>query len=124
MNFDRDDEKLETYLRQFRARAPRPLPGKARTAFSRRPAVLMAAAALVLVAVSLLVMRQMPEKVRPMQAKTAHAEPALQEISLVRLSRIAQQEPEKLDSHLDHLSTQLLPDVLAGHGVLKQLAHE
>lgn len=126
MNFDRDDEKVEVYLKQFRVRAPRPLPGKVKTVFFLRPAALMtAAAALILIAVSLLVMRQRPEQVRPKPAQTAQqAEPALQEISFVRLSRIAQHEPEKLDSHLDHLSTQLLPDVRTSHGVLKQLAHE
>jgi hypothetical protein len=51
-------------------------------------------------------------------------EPFAKEISFVRLSQLARQEPDKLDSRLNKLSTELLPDVRASHGVLKQLARE
>lgn len=124
MNLDRDNEKLESYLRQFHARAPRPLAvPRARLAFPRMAAVVAAVAALVIVGVLLFYPRwhrsnqETTEQVR-------QTEPMANEISVVRLSRFAQQEPDKLDNHLTELSAKTLPDVRSSHGALKRLARE
>ena len=132
MNPDRDDERLETYLRQFEARAPRPLPGKPRPlpgrpqSHVRRPAVVIVAlAAMVLIAVSLLVWQRRMKSAGPQQATQQPAQtPAGDEISFAQLSRIARQEPEKLDSELDRLSAGLLPDPGGSKGVLNRLSRE
>lgn len=124
MNLDRKDEKLEGYLRQFQARAPRPLPRQEKRIVFWRPApVLAAGAAMVVLALTLFVLRGGRTTHRQGDVATG-TEPIAQEISLIRFSRIAQQDPEKLGSHLDKLSTRLLPDVRQSRGVLKQLARE
>jgi len=125
MNPDRDDERLEAWLQQFEPRAPRPFPGKPRPQ-ARRPAVAIAAlAAMVLIAVSLLVWRSRVKHSGPQQATQQPAQaPAGDEISFAQLSRIARQEPEKLDSELDRLSAGLLPDPGGSKGVLNRLSRE
>jgi hypothetical protein len=122
---DRDDERLEAYLRQFEARAPRPLPGQPRP-LVRRPAVAIAAlAAMLLIAVSLLTWPGRMKSPGPQQAIQQPAQtPVGDEISFAQLSRIARQEPEKLDSHLDRLSAKLLPDPGGSEGVLNRLSRE
>jgi hypothetical protein len=121
MNLDRDDEKLESYLRQFHARAPRPLAiPRVRPVFPRMAAV---AAALVIVGVFLFYPRwhrssqESAERVR-------QTEPLASEISVVRLSHFAQQDPDNLDNHLTELSAKTLPDVRSSQGALKRLARE
>ena len=120
MNLDRDDEKLEAYLRQFRAQAPRPLPGKMKFVIHRRPAVVFAAvAALLIGAFGLTVWQRkgnIPAAPRPSAQEMA---PALEEVSFVRLSRVAQEGPEKLDSYLNGLSKTLLPDIRKQPGCLE-----
>ncbi len=126
MKPDRDDERLEAWLQQFEPRAPRPLPGRPRPQV-RRPAVVIAAlAAMVLIAVSLLLVgRGRMKSPGPQQATQQPAQtPAGDEISFAQLSRIARQEPEKLDSELDRLSEKLLPDVRGSKGVLNRLSRE
>jgi len=126
MKPDRDDERLEAWLQQFEPRAPRPFPGKPRPQ-ARRPAVVMVAlAAMLLIAVSLLVWQRRMKSAGPQQAvsqQPAQA-PAGVEISFAQLSRIARQEPEKLDSELDRLSAGLLPDPGGSKGVLNRLSRE
>jgi hypothetical protein len=46
------------------------------------------------------------------------------QISLGRLSVLANQDPAKLDAQLDQVSSKVLPDVRSGHGVLKTLSAE
>lgn len=126
MNLDREDEKLEAYLRQFQARAPRPLPKTAKPLLFRRPAMALGAlAAAILLAVAVFVLRgrQAPRQQVPVQL-AVQKQPVPQQISMIRLSRIAQENPEKLGSYLDELSARLLPDVRGSKGVLKQLARE
>jgi hypothetical protein len=125
MNPDRDDERLEAYLRQFEARAPQPLPGKPQPQASRPAMAIAALAAMVLIAVSLLIW---PGRMKSPGSQQAIQQPAQtpvgDEISFAQLSRIARQEPENLDSHLDRLSAKLLPDVRGGKGVLNRLSRE
>ena len=125
MNLDRDDEKLEAYLKQFQARAPRPLPVRRRLAICfRRPAAFMAAAATILVALTLFLLKQSESRHPRVVLVPRASQPIAEQISVIRLSRLAQQDPEKLGSHLDRLSRALLPDVQKSKGVLKQLARE
>lgn len=125
MNPDRDDERLETYLRGFEPRAPRPLPGRPRPHVLRPAVVIAALAAMLLIAVSLLLVRKRMKSSGPRQAaQQAEQTQAGDEISFARLSLIARREPEKLDSHLDRLSTRLLPDPDGGEGVLNRLSRE
>lgn len=125
MNLDREDEKLEAYLRQFQARAPRPLPIQKKPFLFRRPAMALAAVtAVIVLAIGLFVLRGRREPPQPAVDLHVQKEPVPQQISMIRLSRIAQEDPEKLGSHLDELSARLLPDVRGSKGVLKQLARE
>lgn len=124
MNLDRDDEKLEAYLKQFQARAPRPLPARRRPVILRHPAAFMAAAAVILVALTLFLLKQSESGHPRVVLAPHHSQPVAEQISLIRLSRLAQQDPEKLGSELDQLSRTLLPDVRTSKGVLKQLARQ
>lgn len=127
MNLDGEDEKLEAHLRQFQARAPRPLPKTAKPLLLRRPTMALgavAAAILLTVAVFVLRGRQAPPPRQALVPAAAQKQPVPQRISMIRLRRIAQEDPEKLGSYLDELSARLLPDVRGSKGVLKQLARE
>lgn len=125
MNLDREDEKLETYLRQFQARAPRPLPRLKKPSLFSRPAMALAVvAAVIVLAVAAFLLRGRQAPPQPAVDVQVQKEPVPQQISMIRLSRIAQEDPEKLGSHLDELSARLLPDVRGSKGVLKQLARE
>jgi len=138
---DRDEEKLESYLRQFRARAPRPLelpePASVEMPGRQRPWFLPAAAIAAVLLLALLFLfsgrlRQGPREAVQQGPPTragvarggAEAEPKPEEISFVRLSRFAREEPDRLGRHLDELSARTLPDVRSGEGVLKRLARE
>lgn len=124
MNLDRDDEKLEAYLKQFQARAPRPLPVRRRPVIFSRAAAFMAAAAVILVVLTFFLLQQSENRHPRVVLAPHHSQPAAEQISLIRLSRLAQQDPEKLGAHLDQLSRSLLPDVQTSKGVLKQLARQ
>jgi hypothetical protein len=125
MNLDREDEKLEAYLRQFEARAPRPLPRQKKPFLFIRPAMaLPGIAAVIVLAIALFVLRGRQAPPQAAVDVQVQKEPVPQQISMIRLSRIAQEDPEKLGSHLDELSARLLPDVRGSKGVLKQLARE
>lgn len=124
MTLDRDDEKLEAYLKQFQAGAPGPLPERRKSAVFRRTAAFMAAAAVILVALTLFLLKQPENRPRHVVLPSHYSQPAAEQISLIRLSRLAQQDPENLGSHLDELSRTLLPDVQTSKGVLKQLARQ
>ena len=123
MNFDHEDEKLESYLQQFRAQAPRPLP-RERKQEKVRVAVLVAIAALILLAIGVFAMRHAQSNSRQLVKTTVEPQPAAAEVSMIQLSRVAQQDPESLGNHLDSLSPRLLPDVRSGKGVLHHLARE
>jgi hypothetical protein len=129
MNPDRDEHKFEAYLRRFHPRQPRPLPGRAKVFVVRwrGPAIAAAVVGAVL-AVALLSMRHTPVSapapvVRVETARAADNNIA-EQISLGRLSILANQEPDKLDAQLDRVSSKLLPDVRSGHGILKTLSAE
>lgn len=125
MNFDREDKKLEAYLRQFRAQTPRPLPNE-RKPPKVRIATLAAIAALILLVIGVVAFREAQKgSRREVLVKTrVEPRPAAAEISMIRLSRFAQQDPDSLGAHLDSLSSRLLPDVHSGKGVLNHLARE
>lgn len=124
MNLDREDEKLESYLRQFRAQAPGQLPQQ-RKREKVRIAVLAAVAALILLTIGIVALREKANSSHRLLVKrTAKPQPAAAEVSMIRLSRFAQQDPDNLGAHLDSLSPRLLPDVRSGKGVLNHLARE
>lgn len=124
MNLDREDEKLESYLRQFRAQAPGQLPQQ-----RKREKVwivaLAAVAALILLTIGVVALRNAHSNShRALVRKPVESQPAAAEVSMIRLSRLAQQDPDSLGIHLDRLSPRLLPDVSSGKGVLNHLARE
>lgn len=124
MNLDGEDEKLESYLRQFRAQAPGPLP-KERKREKVPMAALVAIAALILLAIGILGLREVQNSSRRVLVRrTVGPQPTAAEVSMIRLSRFAQQDPDSLGAHLDSLSPRLLPDVRSGNGVLNHLARE
>ncbi len=123
MNLDREDEKLESYLRQFRAQTPGPLPQE-RKGEKVRITALVAIAALILLTIGIVALRQAQNRSHGVLVRrTVDPQPAA-EVSMIRLSRFAQQDPEGLGTHLDSLSPRLLPDVRSGKGVLNHLARE
>jgi hypothetical protein len=122
MNLDREDEKLEAYLRQFRAQAPGQLPQPPKRE-KIRIAALAAVAALILLTIGIVALRVENSSHRLVK-RTVEPQPAAAEVSMIRLSRFAQQDPESLGTHLDSLSPRLLPDVRSGKGVLNHLARE
>jgi hypothetical protein len=124
MNLDREDEKLESYLRQFLAQTPGPLPQERKR--EKVPmAALIAIAALILLAIGIVGLREVHNRShRVLVRRTVDPQPAAAEVSMIRLSRFAQQDPESLGAHLDSLSPRLLPDVRSGKGVLNHLARE
>ena len=122
MNEKSEDAKLEAYLRQFRPQPPRPLPGRARTALLRWRVPLMAAAAVLVVSITLVFFSRKPDHIRV--AQTERTEPLAQETSFIRLSRTAMEDAGEFDARMDSLSQKLLPDVRRSQGILKALAHE
>jgi hypothetical protein len=121
-----DDERVERYLRQFRARQPGPLPGRAKVAFLLwRVPLAACAAAVIILSISIWLRSPKPEhSAHSSVANMQQAAPVAQEISLARLSQLAQKDPASLDAELDSLSTRLLPDVRRSNGILHSLAHE
>ena len=85
---------------------------------------LAAVTAVIVLAVAAFLLRGRQAPPQPAVDVQVQKEPVPQQISMIRLSRIAQEDPEKLGSHLDELSARLLPDVRGSKGVLKQLARE
>lgn len=123
MNLDREDERLESYLRQFRAQAPGQLPQQ-RKREKFRIAALAAIAALILLTIGIIALREARSRRVVLVKTTIKPQPAAAEVSMIRLSRFAQQDPDSLGAHLDRLSPRLLPDVRSGKGVLNHLARE
>lgn len=126
MNLDHEDEKLEAWLRQFHPQPPPPLPlQEQRLVLAPMLRVAMGVAAVILIAITVFLLRSgHNQRAQRTGEPAVQAESSVKEISLMNLSRIAQQEPDKLGEHLDQLSTQLLPDVRSGHGVLEHLARQ
>lgn len=129
MDPDRDDREFEAHLRSFQPRQPRPLPSRGKVLLLRwrGPAIAMAAVAAVLI-LSLLSMRHSPISApspvaRAETPRTADISIA-EQVSLGRLSALANQDPAGLEAQLDQVSSKLLPDVRSGHGVLKTLSAE
>jgi hypothetical protein len=123
MSHQSDDEKLEAYLRQFRARQPRALPHPYAIPRKISVPVLAAVAAVIMLAVVLILFRlhtptnqQQIVRSKPVDLAT--------ETSLEAFSRLMRQDPEKLDEAMNSLSPHLLPDVQRSRGVLKTLARE
>jgi len=129
MDPDHDDREFEVYLRSFQPRQPRPLPGKGRALVLRwrAPAIAVAAVAAVLI-LALLSMKHrsasVPSPIARVEAPRAEDIGIAEQISLGRLSALANQDPAKLEAQLDQVSSRLLPDVRSGHGVLKTLSAE
>src|SRR5258708_39192695 len=98
MNPDRDDEGLEAWLHQFDPRAPRPLPGRPQSHVRRPAVVIVALAAMVLIAVSLLVWQRRMKSAGPQPATQQPAQtPAGAQISFAQLTRIAREEPGTME---------------------------
>ena len=121
-----DDEKVESYLRQFRPQQPRPLPGRTKVAVIRwRMPLAACAAAVVILATAIPFLSRKPvHNSHQSPAEIRQTMPIAQEISLAQLGHAALKDPASLDAQLDSLSTRLLPDVRRSHGVLNSLAHE
>jgi hypothetical protein len=120
-DFEHDDEKMETQLRQFRPQKPRPLPHRAGKTPNRRRiqlAILGAAAAILLAIIFVAKTgKWKPESNAPVAGQISR-EP----VTLGQLRRLTD-DPAQLDSRLDSLS-RVLPDVQRKGGVLSKLAQE
>jgi hypothetical protein len=121
-----DDERIESYLRQFRPQQPSPLPGRTKVVLLRwRVPLAACTAAVILLAVAIPFLSRKPVHTSHQSpVYVQQAMPIAQEISLAHLGRAALDDPASLDAQLDSLSTRLLPDVRRSHGILHSLAHE
>ena len=117
--FDNDDEKLESQLRQFRPVSPRPLLGR-NVPRNRRvvPMAMLGLAASILLAV---IFFARPEGRKP-ETYSSAANHSAEPVTLGQLHRMTD-DPVQLDSQLDSLS-HVLPDVRRNGGVLSKLAQE
>jgi hypothetical protein len=119
--FDKDDEKLEAQLRQFRPQTPRPLPGRVLPTPSRRRfqfALLGSVAAILLAVIFVVRPGKWKREDTPPVARQVSIEP----VTLGQLRRLTD-DPAQLDAQLDSLS-RVLPDVRRIGGVLSKLAQE
>lgn len=118
--FDNDDEKLESQLRQFRPLSPRALPGRLVPRHRRVvPMAMLGLAASILFAVIFFARQEGRKQVTHSSvANQISAEP----VTLGKLRRMTD-DPVQLDSQLDSLS-HVLPDVRRTGGVLSKLALE
>ena len=116
--FDNDDEKLESQLRQFRPVSPRPLPGRQAPRSKRVvPMAMLGLAASILLA---LIFFARPEGRKPGMHSSAANQMSAEPVTLGQLHRMTD-NPGQLDSQLDSLS-HVLPDVRRSGGVLSKLA--
>jgi hypothetical protein len=120
-DFDKNDEKMEAQLRQFRPQMPRPLPDRVLPIRNRRrlQLALLGVVAAILLAVIFVVRsgKWKPEDTPPV-VRQVSTEP----VTLGQLHRLTD-DPAQLDSQLDSLS-RVLPDVRRTGGVLSKLAQE
>jgi len=119
--FDKDDEKLEAQLRQFRPQTPRPLPDRVLSMRSHRRfqlAMFGAVAAILLAVIFVAKQGQWKPGDTPSVTRQLSTEP----VTLGQLRRLTD-DPAQLDSQLDSLS-RVLPDVRRTGGVLSKLAQE
>ncbi len=128
MDTDQEDRGFESYLRGFQPHQPRPLPGRGKLFVLRwrGPAVAVAAAAAVLMLALLSMRHTLPPAPLPVARveMPQSADSIAEQVSLGRLSILANQDPARLEAQLDQISSKLLPDVRSGHGVLKALSAE
>ena len=125
---DQEDHEFESYLRGFQPHQPRPLPGRGKLFVLRwrGPAIAVAAAAAVLMLALLSKRHAPPPTLSPVARVEAprSGDSIAEQVSLGRLSILANQDPARLEAQLDQVSSKLLPDVRSGHGVLKALSAE
>lgn len=120
-DFDKNDEKMEAQLRQFRPQMPRPLPGRVLPIRNRRRlqlALLGVVAAILLAVIFVVRSGKWKSEDTPPVVRQLSTEP----VTLGQLRRLTD-DPAQLDSQLDSLS-RVLPDVRRTGGVLSKLAQE
>ncbi len=119
-DFDKNDEKMEAQLRQFRPQSPRPLPDRVLPIRRRRfQLALLGAVAAILLAIILVVR---PGKWKPGDTPPVVRQASTEPVTLGQLRRLTD-DPAQLDSQLDSLS-RVLPDVRRTGGVLNKLSQE
>lgn len=114
----RSDAQFEDYLRQFRPRAPRPLPAARASRW-----IGIAAAALFLMVVSAAIAWLRPHSDDGGGTIPVVARPAPERaVSLASLHALAALDSSQLELALDREARGLLPDVERGGGVLQALS--
>src|SRR5256885_13387106 len=121
-----DDERFENYLREFKPRQPQPLPAVSRKKFGLRR---LAAAAAVLIAFSAaswfaLHNHQRRIAVRVVSKPGRPLEGSFVKPKLLQLTRMAVEDPRKLDAELAEESRRILPDFRSKESTLRVLAKE
>jgi hypothetical protein len=121
-----NDGQFENYLRTFQPKRPRPLPLAPEASPEWRR---LAAAAAVLIALGISLwfgVRKSQPRVAvlvitgpPHPAQQLSARP-----SILQLTRIAVEDPAKLDGELTELSTEILPDFQKKESTLRVLAKD
>jgi len=129
---DQREEEFERYLRQFRPRAPRRLPGRGRAVPLLWRARIALAAAVVVIGSFLgwfalgthrhLRTNPPSKTISPSRQVAAPLGPP--EVSLGRLNALMRRNPSQLDAALMDISQHLLPNVQNSHGSLYGLAGE
>jgi len=126
----RSEEAFERYLREFRPRKPRPLPGRAPILLRHWvPRIAIAAMLVLIVAAMIFLSRERKHEAQLVQPPaTAVVQPATRSVaravSVQRLTMLAQTDPEQLDAALAEVSRKLLPHVELAGGALHGLDTE
>lgn len=120
-DFDKNDEKMEAQLRQFRPQSPRPLPDRVLPIRNRRrlQLAMLGAVAAILLAV---IFVAKPGKWKREDTSPVARQVSTEPVTLGQLRRLTD-DPAQLDAQLDSLS-RVLPDVRRTGGVLNKLSQE
>jgi hypothetical protein len=120
-DFDKNDEKMEAQLRQFRPQSPRPLPDRVLPIRNRRRLQLAMLGAVAAILLAVIFVAKPGKWKREDTSPVAH-QGSTEPVTLGQLRRLTD-DPGQLDAQLDSLS-RVLPDVRRAGGVLSKLAQE
>lgn len=115
-----DERSFEAHLREFQPIRPRPLAWEARPDFARRRAAAVAICAVAVVALCWLGVTRHPAA--NLERTSAKRQPAL--ISVRELTRVALDDPGKLDIQIDEAAPAVLPCCEGPQSSLAALAKE
>jgi hypothetical protein len=114
---DRRDEQFESFLREFQPRRPRALPEAFRAKSVWMPRLAAAAVVLAAICISFLTLSRKPSAPNATSTESSN-------LSLAALTRLALDDPARLDSVLDSSARSELPRFDSKNSALRVLTKE